>query len=542
MSSNKRDEMDLPLALTLRPPRLPVDVINGIGHILEKMRSILEENPDGSIRKYTIDTLNDATTVYLRDVYNHHDYPLPPWMIQTQEQTAKNINHDNDNDQFGNDSELETPTRNSKRRVSFSPVQRVENGHPSPEGKSSIGLSTRKAKMAKAHLEKQLEEGSLDPVDALVKLLVPITTVRTLDQEQERLILLYFKLINFTKVIKIQNRDQSYTLPSDYAIEIVNFFIGTVFHSSGATMVDLAAKEWSKTDDWKGFESPPRLSRFVTTHEVIRQFHIVHKAEEFISEKWKKIPSPHAPVLRNADLVAYMKDEGFGPAKGVRLKSRFHSMIAKQFKIDSKTIPKKVRGGLFLYHLVLSFGSGVLFLLQDNALTLWTEVIPKGLIPEILTLVSGDFPELIEICQGLEYKVSNKIKMGVVPTMTFNYDAQSFANIFVVAGISSVEEAVMAFQKAMEADPSGRMAELLNWARWTDPGSTTTMEEDMAAFLSGKPPKYATKGLDGPRVSISNTASSATTPQRVHQRRSTGSVGQHNDYPIDGNDSDAMVE
>lgn len=52
------------------------------------------ENPDKSIRKYAIDTLNDATMACLRDFYNQHDYPLLPSMFQTQEHTTKSIRHD----------------------------------------------------------------------------------------------------------------------------------------------------------------------------------------------------------------------------------------------------------------------------------------------------------------------------------------------------------------------------------------------------------------------------------------------------------------
>lgn len=63
-----------------------------------------------------------------------------------------------------------------------------------------------------------------------------------------------------------------------------------------------------------------------------------------------------------------MGEEGFGPAVGVTMKSRFHSMMAKQLSIDSKTLPKKVLGGFFLYHPVSSFGLGVLQLLQNNDL------------------------------------------------------------------------------------------------------------------------------------------------------------------------------
>ncbi|OBT75761.1 hypothetical protein VF21_05593 [Pseudogymnoascus sp. 05NY08] len=133
----------------------------------------------------------------------------------------------------------------------------------------------------------------------------------------------------------------------------------------------------------------------------------------------------------DADLIEYMKEEGFGPAKGVTMKSRFHSTMAKQLEIDSKTIPKKVLGGFFLYNLVSSYGRGVLLLLQDNALRLWTEVIPKGRIPVVLHIVSEDFSELADICQGLDYYVNDEIKMGVAPILTFKYDAPSFTSIFI---------------------------------------------------------------------------------------------------------------
>ncbi|KFY71501.1 hypothetical protein V499_08335 [Pseudogymnoascus sp. VKM F-103] len=73
----------------------------------------------------------------------------------------------------------------------------------------------------------------------------------------------------------------------------------------------------------------------------------------------------------DADLMAYMAKEGFSPAVGVTDKSRFHSMMSKQLDINSKTLLKKVLSGFFLYHLVSSFGIGVLLLLLGNALRLY---------------------------------------------------------------------------------------------------------------------------------------------------------------------------
>lgn len=46
--------------------------------MMEETKSILELYPDRDVRKYTVDTLNDAAMVCVRDVYRHHDYPLPP--------------------------------------------------------------------------------------------------------------------------------------------------------------------------------------------------------------------------------------------------------------------------------------------------------------------------------------------------------------------------------------------------------------------------------------------------------------------------------
>lgn len=279
------------------------------------------------------------------------------------------------------------PVARKKKRNSLpstKPVVAGDNAYPnrrSPREKVRMQSVTRKTRLAIARMKGQLDDGLSEqlPEDSIVTLLVPTTTTQTIDQDIERVVGLYFTLANFTKVIKKHNRSQSYTLSSDHAIEIVNFFFGTVFHPSGAKMVDLMVKECSKSDDWKGVE--PSQS----------QIHIVHKAEEFMSEKTKKSRLRSLRSLElsidfyeaydrgcqllkgdnpDADLIAYMKEEGFGPATGVTVKSRFHSMIAKQFKIDSKTIPKKVLGGSFLYHLVLSFDPGVLLLLHDNALRL----------------------------------------------------------------------------------------------------------------------------------------------------------------------------
>lgn len=38
----------------------------------------------------------------------------------------------------------------------------------------------------------------------------------------------------------------------------------------------------------------------------------------------------------DVDLVKYMKEEGFGLANGVTMKSRFHSVVAKQLEIDQR--------------------------------------------------------------------------------------------------------------------------------------------------------------------------------------------------------------
>ncbi|KFZ12407.1 hypothetical protein V502_07100 [Pseudogymnoascus sp. VKM F-4520 (FW-2644)] len=180
----------------------------------------------------------------------------------------------------------------------------------------------------------------------------------TIDQDIERVVGLYFTLANFTKVIKKYNSSQSYTLSSDHAIEIVNFFFGTVFHPSGA-----------KIDEKMAYDRGCGL-----------------------------IKGDNLDV----DLVEYMIEEGFGLANGVAMKSRFHSMMAEQSEIDSKFLPKKVLGGLF-------------------SITLYRR------------LVSGDFPELVDICEGLEYYVSDKIKMGVIPVIAFKYDTPPFARIFVAA-------------------------------------------------------------------------------------------------------------
>lgn len=65
-----------------------------------------------------------------------------------------------------------------------------------------------------------------------------------------------------------------------------------------------------------------------------------------------------------------MKEESFGPSRGVTMKSRLKAMMAKQLDLDIKVLPKKVLSGLFLGHLVSSFRPGILLLLQDNALRL----------------------------------------------------------------------------------------------------------------------------------------------------------------------------
>lgn len=61
-----------------------------------EMKSIIEQNPDHNIRKYTVDMLNDATMTCVRDVYKHHNYPLPSWMIRTQGQTPNETKHESD--------------------------------------------------------------------------------------------------------------------------------------------------------------------------------------------------------------------------------------------------------------------------------------------------------------------------------------------------------------------------------------------------------------------------------------------------------------
>jgi hypothetical protein len=42
------------------------------------MKLILEENLDHRVRKYAMDTLSDTAMTYLRDIYTHRNYPLPP--------------------------------------------------------------------------------------------------------------------------------------------------------------------------------------------------------------------------------------------------------------------------------------------------------------------------------------------------------------------------------------------------------------------------------------------------------------------------------
>lgn len=136
---------------------------------------------------------------------------------------------------------------------------------------------TRKPRLATARTKGQLDEQLHE--DSIVVLLIPITTTQTIDHDKERVVRLYFTLANFTKVIKKYNRSQSYTLSSDHAIEIVNFFFGTVLHPSGAKMVEKMVKECSKDNDWKGYESSRRYSRLATTHQAIRDIHLAHKAE-----------------------------------------------------------------------------------------------------------------------------------------------------------------------------------------------------------------------------------------------------------------------
>lgn len=220
---------------------------------------------------------------------------------------------------------------------------------------------------------------------------VLITTTYSIAEDQERMINLYFVLDNLSKFIKNYNRDQRCKISSDHAIEIVNFFFRVVFNSSGATIVELMVKEYSKDNEWQGYESTRRYSGLATTHQAIRDIQLAYKAEEYILEKNKKtrrrglramefsIEFYHAyergsGLLKgespDANLVEYMEEEAFGPARGVTMKSRFKAMMAKQLDLDINVLPKKVLNGLFLFHLVSSFGPEILLLLQDNAMRL----------------------------------------------------------------------------------------------------------------------------------------------------------------------------
>ncbi|OBT75762.1 hypothetical protein VF21_05592 [Pseudogymnoascus sp. 05NY08] len=284
MSSKNCDEIELPLASTPAPPGLSLGVINQINYIMEEMKSILEQSPDGDIRKYVVDTLNDATMVCMGNVYKHHKYPLLSWMAIGQEQVPVH----KDDDEGG--TSQDEPSARKKKCDSLPPAKQFvanDDAYRSQTHHNSIGKPrtqpvTRQTRLATARMKGNPDGNSTEqlPEDSIVSLRIPITTMRTIGEDQERVMSLYFTLINFTTVIKKNNRNQSYTISSDHAIEIVNFFLGAVFHSSGAKMVELMIKEYSKSNDWKDYESSQKYSGPATMQQAIRDIHLAYKAEE----------------------------------------------------------------------------------------------------------------------------------------------------------------------------------------------------------------------------------------------------------------------